>query len=50
MEGEWEVASEYVGKAFPMGEDYVYRNVRAGSARSADEKIGDVTRHLSRYM
>lgn len=50
MEGEWEVTSEYMGKAFPKGVDYVYRNVRSGSARSEKEEIGDRTQHLSRYI
>ena len=31
MEGTWEVTSEYAGKAFPKGEEYVYRNVRSGT-------------------
>eukprot|EP00961_Rhodomonas_salina_P280768 3792748-Rhodomonas_salina.3 len=50
MEGEWEVASTYLAKAFPKGEQYVYRNLRAGSARSATEKLGDTTKFAARYL
>ena len=49
MAGEWEVTSEYVAKAFPKGEQLVYRNVRAGSARSESEAIGDKTVFAFRY-
>ena len=49
LEGEWEVSSTYRAKAFPLGEDYVYRSIRAGSARSAAEQIGDTTVFRARY-
>jgi hypothetical protein len=50
LEGSWEVESTYMGKAFPRGEKYVYRSIREGSARSAKEKVGDVTSYKARYV
>ncbi|KAJ1491824.1 hypothetical protein T484DRAFT_1773165 [Baffinella frigidus] len=50
LEGEWQVKSTYKGKAFPLGEAYVYRTIRSGSARSATEQIGDSTTFAARYL
>mmetsp|Transcript_29725 Transcript_29725/g.60023 ORF Transcript_29725/g.60023 Transcript_29725/m.60023 type:complete len:357 (-) Transcript_29725:100-1170(-) len=50
LQGDWKVESTYAGKAFPKGEEFVYRNLRGGSARSASEKIGDVTKFAARYV
>jgi len=50
LQGTWEVKSTYVGKAFPAGEQYVYRNMKEGTARSATEKEGDTMRFLARNL
>eukprot|EP00960_Hanusia_phi_P031615 749383-Hanusia_phi.AAC.1 len=50
MEGEWSSSCVLTSKFFPLGEDLMYRNLRRGSARSEEERIGQKTTFNSKYV